>query len=1465
VNTISLRTPHLTPAFANLPLSEVLQAPISALVGVTDASADAVEHLGITTVFDLGTSWVFARAEAASEATRSAPDADIPPGSEQELVVGTDAPREAWGELALEFLNGVSAELATTLTVALTVATIRDFAFWPPRLVAVRLVRASIGSTFDPDDEQTEKLRPRFGEYPTERVYFPTLVMLQFPPSPKSIELDRPVSLKPLGSQTAGFQRPAVGALLTFAQSWYAQGITLGHLLHCLALAPGEGTRVAVVDWSRRQRASTTERITETEDLDNDTSHSRAVSEVQNAVARELQAGESMTSGWARSRSTAEQSTVGTGFFASLFASGSSSSAEQTGATATEVESSSWSLGRRGIAARTAQRVNDRTEQHASAVRSRRASIVHEVSQSEHEEVSTRVVANYNHMHALTVQYYEVIQIYRVEAQLQEAERCLFVPIEILDFGAPRAIDVVDRFRRALARGALTARARELLADETSAVEIVPETPTRLPATRVERVVSLLERHAGALLDAIQVPPAEGDGPPVAAPASTIPAGALRSLTHVLPGGLQVSSRLWNLSEISVASRFASRALVRPGSDNLHFSDEALIAAVSVDGVTIKTVHVSRAGGGKKTFAASEGGHVDFDVPIRLGELDTIQLAKADDAPASGRLVLHLVDRGNQFESPGIPIELGAGTALKRVVRFVSDGADRRKELLAHLQEHREHYSRVVCRSLDSAALVALLSPYEWNGRPLVDQIEPRPLTFAGNYMVLRAPVELDESSGIVRNGSSPSWKEVLEDRGLDFEAINPRLVTIPTGGVFAEAVLGRSNSAEKLDITRFWDWQDSPIPLVPTEIAPVVTGSRATPDDMRPGALSPPLLNIVNPTTLPDPTGLGPTLQALASGNIFRDMSGLAGTQQLAQGAVSGTLSAATAAGQIASANLRTEAQKAVAMAQIAADLAKSLLGGGAGGGKGTGKSLSADGARINHGRDLDRRIGTTPTQPAGSPVSPVSPSRSGSSSGAGGGGGARSGPETAAHGYSREAAFADAGALGYSPDAVNSTLGPAATGQPPGEGGTGDPFDEGGAQGETYEFMSSPGPARNRLTDAFFVDEWSADPHPDGLHFSRFSVVSGGARIPLTAFVDAQNPLDITVNPSLLIPEDIPDQYVGVTARSLPGAPYFIYVPEPLRARVAAGSAPAEVKVSVLFCVGDQINRAGLRSFFERFDDRVLITVPGREREGGVKAWGIGIDATIVRDLFALAGLGALTPSISVLACYSTGYRGLNGTINNELLDLSKVQRVVFYDALYRGDDPLPGTVVRPPDLHREAPRASGFNTWRALEQLKGNAGLEVIAYEVTPGGTPRYSDGRRLVDLPPQNVINLKTRARGLNALVLARLLDGGLRDGLVREERVPRPVLDLIQTLPARGNVVSEPRTGLSGLPLTTTLDAWAADHASEVDGTWAARNDAFGLVFDHWLMGWQPRKRTNVQEMWHDQFMPEFAWEYLTGP
>ena len=1006
-----LRSDH-----AERELQDVLQQPTGVLLGVNTAAANALKDIGIESVFDLGTSWLFANAKAAAEAGRVgtpsgrlglAPSDWLKPSASFESL-------EDIGALPLENLRGLTNPIATALKAALDLTTIRDFAFWPPRQVAHKLVTEALGTTSDPEEQQSEELRPRFGEYPTERVYYDTLVMLQMDESGERSPLHGPISLQPAVGRPVGFGKPAVGALLTYSQSWYAKGVTLGHMLHSLALAPGEATRIAVYDWSRRTRATAAETITEREQLDNATQHSRAMSEVTNAVAREFQQGGSMSSGWATSRSEADAWSSSSGFLQSVLgSSGSDSHTTQEATTETVARSTSWSVGNRSVLASMTQNVNDRTEQHASSVRNRRASAVREVSQSEHEEVSTRIVANYNHMHALTVQYYEVVQIYEVAAQLHRAERCLFVPFEVLDFSTSNAMEIVERFRGALVRGALTARARDLLIDETTMVSLVPTTKVRMASP---------QSALGKLLVST-----EGDpSPPPAEPESSD------------------GQHTWSVYDIGRISRVLDRSIVRPGSDALFFTDDTELLGLSFSGVNLSSVRLDRPGATAtdNTFTVpADSAHVDLPPGIRLREIDAIFVARAaNDTLHAGSMTLHCSYRGRHFRTPAIPLQLATGTAMQKVLSLQTDEVDREQELLAHLQANRAHYSQSVFGSLDSATLVMLLSQFTWNGKPLAEQVEPTAFTVAGNYLVLRAPVEEDEPSGIwdhlkdnpdpvapsasltrrrpvvVENRNNLTWGTLLDRRGIDFTVSNRRLVPVPTSGVFAEAVLGRSNSAEKLDITRFWNWQDSPIPLEPTEISPVATGSRATPEDLKPGALGAPVINIVNPTSLPDPAGLGASLGVLATANLFRDMSGLQGTQSIAEGALRETLTAATQAGQLASTNLKTEAEKAVAMGQIAADIAKSAMKIPS---KDSTKGISGDGARINHGRDMDKRDvpGSSKEQsPSGGGSLPDGGSSPGS------GGEPMMGPPGAGISgeSSYEAAYADQAALGYAPGPI-------------------------------------------------------------------------------------------------------------------------------------------------------------------------------------------------------------------------------------------------------------------------------------------------------------------------------------------------------------------------------------------------------------------------------------------------------------
>jgi hypothetical protein len=475
--------PLFRTGYEQLDYQELISSHADALIGVSPSAFKTLQLLGITTVFDLGSSRFFSNARSVSD-YGSIKDLSLKFGMVPSDWVDAGTSVEALdnlGSLGIEKLRDVDPELANTITITLDVKTIKELAYWPPYHAANQIVRDFAGSTMNPEDLQSEELRPRLGEYPTERVYYDTLVMLQLPMNGPRKPLDGPLSLAGLslaakageGKEGAPVPRatqpmPAIGALLTYSQSWNAQGLTLGHLLHSLALAPGESTRIAMIDWSRRSSAAASENISETEALDNTTNHSRAISEVQNSVASEMQSGGSKSSSSGKSLGLGASAASSVGASApvgpaTVSASKSGGVSGQYGKTSGKAESSSWSIGTRSVGASMSQNVNDRTEQHAASVRNRRASAIREVSQSEHEQVSTRIVANYNHMHALTVQYFEVVQIYRVTVKFHKAARCLMIPMDVIDFSDP---GIVERFRDELMAAALSQRVLELMSPQ---------------------------------------------------------------------------------------------------------------------------------------------------------------------------------------------------------------------------------------------------------------------------------------------------------------------------------------------------------------------------------------------------------------------------------------------------------------------------------------------------------------------------------------------------------------------------------------------------------------------------------------------------------------------------------------------------------------------------------------------------------------------------------------------------------------------------------------------------------------------------------------------------------------------------------------------------------------------------------------------------------------------------------------
>lgn len=1130
----------------SLSMAELLNRPVTILQGASEDAQSALEDVDVRSVFDLAASSLFAAASRIADATR--PDSELGsigrvPTDMVDAAVH-DVPANELATRDIEVLKIIGPQTAAKLKAALAVTSIRDLALWPPYLASLKILNEHYGihEGVGPDPEMPQELVPRMGQFPTERVQYEVLLFDEFVTggkpvraSPSHLDVHGPMPtglLRPLGADGAldimqllshdgGYERPAIGGILTFTQSWYPKGLSLGSLIHSVALAPGESTKIAMIDWSRQSRSSTAEDITETDSLVSDLTRRRAINEITHAVANETQSGRSgahnLVDATQEGKATGSASFKELEFIAgsplpiSFSSPGVSTSGTSFGKSHGTTDATAWSTssGNRDITGSLTQKIVDRTHQASHSARDRRASIVREVSQAESEQITTRTITNYNHMHALTIEYYEVVQLYRTLVELSEADRCLFVPMKLVDFTQPR---IVDRYRQVIAANGLRGDIRLLsLAANDHFAFRAPLRVGRWNATPLlslpsptDEVLSLPSSFSfsdiyfdkSVPFDALVVELTSGEVvtlPLAVEQAAVLASGAVSAhapspAAPLKVAQLRVSATCRNKETEDVfagAQKNTIRFVVNESSfeiDQITSAQyEYRFQASTYDGLNIQLdagasiglIWTLPTGRGEEPPSVIGLDDVRFEAKIgdswmpvaRASSLDIPQhgrgattipsaplppAAAAASTPSttpapgatplsgflhvrvlndttSGRTARRLfgerlrevrnvsarktasasaanfsggVTVGVFFESEDRPAHpLGWSISVPAdstsVVLFELEPTATTKELIDHLMSNQVYYSQAIWRSLNPATIGILLSGYTWmvsgQAKPLVELVDPTPVAIVANYLVLRMSGD--------DNAEHNAW---LEKKKIKVGSSREALVPVPSGGVFAESVLGRFNSAEKLDITRFWNWQDSPIPIQAPDIAAIQAGSRRDADNLMPSQLGAPVLSVLNPTNLPDPQGMAAILAAVQNGAMFRDMSGLAATIALAQAGLTGAQQGATAAGAQAGKNAEVAAQLGAKIAEVVEKLVEAYLTKGAGAAAGSGAKgnagsagsgsasgnqepsaagvgtealaalagrsgiegiaglvggISGQGAKINQGKDMDRR----------------------------------------------------------------------------------------------------------------------------------------------------------------------------------------------------------------------------------------------------------------------------------------------------------------------------------------------------------------------------------------------------------------------------------------------------------------------------------------------------------------------------
>lgn len=771
-----------------------------------------------------------------------------------------------------------------------------------------------------------------------------------------------------------------LGYMASFRQDWVNEGTFLGEPLQSIGLAPGETRRIAVVDWQRKERSRRNEDTDVSEQIDNVVTHTRALREVISATAGEVQSGGTdMAAGTLAAAvgavgSIGVSAAIGAGIGAAagapiaglgalpgaLIGLGVGAVAGAIGVAVTgsanaqlgHVESDS--SGDRDVTSNFTQRINDVSSQHATSLRSVMSTVVVSSEQAERENLSTRAIANHNHAHALTIQYFEVLQHYRSRVSLNGHQALLFLPMKPLTFDADLIMAHWDTLRLGFEgrqRSSLDAMIRvarrlaqsPLLAPGFSAADVeVTEFRLRgLPRQLGHPAGSPLLTSARADLTGMRCSFSDAQSQTLRWSFSGKSAKA-KDLEGLRPGLLTQrilsdhASSHEALLEVTLnvsPARVVSWRL--PIDSNFTSLPLGVVQAIE-DAVDDERSAEDRADDLVEVVRAVSARPYRFTRLLVLSlepeQLREIMEALVLTSPVSAAVPVPpaapTAAQPNRSTSPA-----AAATAAAAIPAASALG--RARDLAAKLNES-------ALRGLKGPGLRAIirdqLKPVaRRSGVPLSKLIDPLPFGLTDGMLVFKMRTlsktghTAEDFSRVGQLTALAAWRdypgELAQSLPPQLNQGSERSIFLPTGGHFAEAILGRSIAAERLDGTRHIHWHELPNPLMASEIAALSAGSRAQPlpnlDPTQPGTVLTPSA----PTSLPDPTLGSAALAVLGQANLFRDMSK---TSELV--GVLGNLSTlannmGSQAGQLAGSAQAAALQQSGALAQQVAGLTSQLL----------------------------------------------------------------------------------------------------------------------------------------------------------------------------------------------------------------------------------------------------------------------------------------------------------------------------------------------------------------------------------------------------------------------------------------------------------------------------------------------------------------------------------------------------------
>lgn len=686
----------------------------------------------------------------------------------------------------------------------------------------------------------------------------------------------------------------AHGHVLRFKQEWVADGYSMGNLLYSLPLAPGQKKQIAVVDWERRETTARTEEREVSESLEAAISRDRDINEIVGATVNES----------VRGGSRASNSSIAGGIGVGAIL-GPVGGLLGVGGGSASASSSAWQESARSTAANALNQLRDRTIQSASSLRSQRSTVVHTVRQGERMIATTETVANYNHCHAITIQYFEVLRHLLVRQRLTDVQECLFVPLLMSRFDSGKALRWRNTLRSAVRDRALRAGFDAI--ERIKANYVGSDYPVGSYADQ------LLENLDGELYLSFEIARPRDNN-------DDFDANTWLFLSRLFPSisasdfynqylkGQALKDKIFQEQMApKIAERFVQHLqffAVDAGNARTRLPVDTTLVT---DFVNDRPLYVSlRLSGALPPLARKNISYLEISDISGILNLPFLQIL-----PAGSKVLVHSGSlryrtrhsSGHLFRDARIMNDLMGGdvarihTPLDREELRNPREEDKElmRRLLDHLNEHIERYHHHLWQSFSDAKRYMLLDGFlapNAGGRSVASVVENELIGIVGNCLVMPVARGFHLDPTFRQDIENPI--DLLEHYQPN-TPIEPSRIAVPTRGVYAEAVMGACNSCERKEEERFWRWEESPLPDAPPQILPVSTDSRrAEPANVIPTEFPSPIINLQNAPAAPDPTGLAAALQLIGTPGLFKDITGLEGNQKNAAAALQGAFQTA-------------------------------------------------------------------------------------------------------------------------------------------------------------------------------------------------------------------------------------------------------------------------------------------------------------------------------------------------------------------------------------------------------------------------------------------------------------------------------------------------------------------------------------------------------------------------------------------